>query len=202
MGCLPDDTECGSDEKPAHEVTITRGYWLGQTPVTQAAYERVMGGANPSFSKGADLPVEEVTWDDTRSYCRAVGGRLPTEAEWEYAARAGSTASRYGAIEEISWYGDNSGRKTNSVGKKKANAWKLYDMLGNVWEWTADWYDQSYYATTNITDPQGPSEGTRRTLRGGAWDGDTRSVRVSARNGYEPSSREANVGFRCAGKNP
>ena len=110
---------------------------MGQTPVTQEAYQRVIG-SNPGNFTGARLPVGQVTWDQSKSYCEAVGMRLPTEAEWEYAARAGSPAARYGNLDEIAWYTGNSGSKTHEVGQKKPNDFGLYDMLGNVWQWTAD----------------------------------------------------------------
>jgi formylglycine-generating enzyme required for sulfatase activity len=139
MGCSAGDVEGCHGEEPAHQATITKGFWLGQTEVTQAAYKRVVG-TDPSYSKGAELPVEQVSWDEAQGYCQAAGGRLPTEAEWEYAARAGSPKSRYGNIDRIAWYQSNSGGHTHEVAQKEANAWGLYDMLGNVREWTADWY--------------------------------------------------------------
>jgi formylglycine-generating enzyme required for sulfatase activity len=110
------------------------GFWVGQTPVTQAAYEKLVG-TNPSYFKGSNLPVENVSWTEAESYCKAAGMRLPTEAQWEYAARAGTTGSRYGNLDEIASYGGNSGKQTHPVGTKAPNAWKLYDMLGNVWQW-------------------------------------------------------------------
>ena len=165
MGCSGGDGQCDPDEKPAHRVTITRGFRIGATPVTQAAYQRVIG-SNPSNFKGPQLPVETVSWDDARKYCSAVGMRLPTEAEWEYAARAGTTGARYGELDAIAWYGGNSGSKTHDVGTKQPNAWGLYDMLGNVWQWTADWYGP--YAATAATDPAGAASGERRSLRGGS----------------------------------
>jgi formylglycine-generating enzyme required for sulfatase activity len=139
MGCSEGDTECEDDEKPAHEVTITIGFWLGQTPVTQAAYQRVTG-SNPSHFSGSERPVESVSLNDALRYCVAISGRLPTEAEWEYAARAGSTGARYGDVNEIAWYATNSGGRTHDVGQKQASVFGLYDVLGNVWQWTADWY--------------------------------------------------------------
>jgi len=127
MGCSPGDNLCDDWEKPRHSVTLTKGFWMGQTPVTQAAYQRVMG-TNPSQFRGGQRPVEQVSWDEALDYCKAVGMRLPTEAEWEYAARAGSTASLNGYNN-----GDYLGQ-TYDVARKQPNAWKLYDMLGNVWE--------------------------------------------------------------------
>jgi formylglycine-generating enzyme required for sulfatase activity len=174
MGCSPGDSECESDEKPAHTVTITKGFWMGQTEVTQGAYQQVMH-ANPSHFHGEQLPVEDVSSDDANAYCRAVGMRLPTEAEWEYAARAGSTASRYGDT-------------------KEPNAWKLYDMLGKVSEWTNDRYDKNYYSQSPSQDPPGPSSGGQRAIRGGYG-------RVSSRVRLHFGNRGTRyLGFRCAGE--
>jgi formylglycine-generating enzyme required for sulfatase activity len=193
MGCSPGDSECDEDEKPAHEVTISKGFWLGQTDVTQAAYRRVIG--SNSYSNGDNLPVEQVNWDEARSYCQAIGGRLPTEAEWEYAARAGSTAARYGNLDGIAWYSSSNSNRTYDVGQKQANAFGPYDMLGNVWQWTADWY--AAYQGGGTRDLAGPSSGTERTLRGGS--GVPRNVRVSVRGGRGPGGRNIVVGFRCVG---
>jgi eukaryotic-like serine/threonine-protein kinase len=198
MGCSAGDEDwpCFPDEKPAHEVTITKGFWIGQTPVTQAAYERVMG-KNPSRFKGADRPGEQISWKEAQRYCQAVGGRLPTEAEWEYAARADSPKSRYGALDKIAWYSDNSGQETHPVGQKQPNAWGLYDTLGNVWEWVADWYDDKYYASCPREDPQGPATGKVRVLRGGSWYSDSRSLRAAYRYTSVPGNRHSPIGFRC-----
>lgn len=178
MGCSPGDNDCTNNEKPARQVTITRGFRMGQTEVTQAAYFQVTG-KNPSSFKGANLPIESVSWDAAENYCSAVGGRLPSEKEWEYAARAGTTGSRYGALDSIAWHYDNSGRKTNLVGVKQANAYGLHDMLGNVWEWTADNFDAG-----------------RKIVRGGSWN-DTRYVSASVRGRLEPTFRSSALGFRC-----
>lgn len=184
-GCSPGDNECQDDEKPQEEVTIPQGYWMGQTEVTQAAYQRVVG-SNPSSFKGSQRPVESVTWDEAGAYCGKVGLRLPTEAEWEYAGRAGSRNSRYAEIGSIAWYSGNSGDTTRDAGQKQANSWGLYDMLGNVWEWTSDLNPGT----------------TSRILHGGAWSDDPRIVRVSFRAGDEPTLRVNNIGFRCAGELP
>ena len=199
MGCSPEDSECYDDEKPVREVTLTRGFWMGETEVTQAAYERVMG-SNPSHFKGADLPVEQVSWNDAKKYCEAIRGRLPTEAEWEYAARAGTTGAPHGALNRVAWYEGNSGSKTHAVKQKEANAWGLYDMLGNVWEWVSDWYGEEYYSGGETTDPQGPPNGQRRALRGGSWSSFPRDARVSDRGRSEPSVRDDVSGFRCVGE--
>ena len=185
MGCSPGDKNCGDDEKP-HRVSITKGFWIGQTEVTQAAYARVMKGGNPSSFKGDIRPVETVSWNEADAYCQAVDMRLPTEAEWEYAARASNTNERYGDIDKIAVYNTDS---TATVRSKLPNAWGLYDMLGNVWEWTNDWYDKDYYKNSPKDDPPGPGRGDEKVLRGGAWCNDPRGVRVSYRirgRAYDP----------------
>lgn len=183
MGCSPGDNDCGGDEKPARAVTITKGFWMGQTLVTQAAYQRV-GNKNPSHFHGDRLPVERVTWFEAEAYCEAVQMRLPSEEEWEYAARAGTTTPRYGNLDDIAWYAGNSGNQTHEVGTKQPNAWMLYDMLGNVWEWSADWQIPGQY----------------RMLRGGSRHG-PKDTRVSYRNSsYPPNKRHNFIGFRCIGE--
>jgi formylglycine-generating enzyme required for sulfatase activity len=197
MGCSPGDNEAYDNEKPAREVTITKGFWIGQTPVTQEAYQRVMG-ENPSHFKGANLPVESLTWFEADEYCRAAGGRLPTEAEWEYAARAGNPHSRYGDLEAIAWYKGNSGRQTHEVGQKAPNAWGLYDTLGNVLEWTSDWHADKL--PTAAIDPVGPTSGQSRVARGGSWFGNSTPARASYRVTGGPSDRWIFIGFRCVGE--
>lgn len=196
MGCSETDSECDVHEKPAHRVTISKGFWIGQTLVTQEAYQKVTG-KEPSYFKGAKFPADSVNWEEAQTYCQATGMRLPTEAEWEYAARAGSKASRYGEVGQVAWYGVNSEDKTHDVMQKQPNAWGLYDMLGEVWEWAADWY--AAYGTENVTDPHGPESGKIRVLRGGSWGNGPAFVRASARSGNEPENRSNVVGFRCAG---
>ena len=228
MGCSPGDSECHSDEKPPHEVTITRGFFLGRTEVTEAAYARfasATGRARDSASSNPDLPVVNVSWEDARAYCEWAGMRLPTEAEWEYAARATTTGARYGALDDVAWYGDNSGKKrldtaklwasdranydkvlkdngnrVHAVAGKDPNAWGLYDMLGNVWEWVADWYGDKYYEQKVGLDPVGPQSGQQRVLRGGSWNVSPEYVRVSYRGWYVPTFRLDRIGFRCAGE--
>jgi formylglycine-generating enzyme required for sulfatase activity len=220
MGCSPGDTECGDDEKPAHGVTITKGFWMGQTEVTVAAYRKFVGSTGakmpdaPDFNLGWNdqhMPIVNVSWDDATAFCRWAGGRLPTEAEWEYAARAGSTAARYGPLDEIAWYVDNSGgqhvdseriwredpenyakrltengNNMHDVGQKRPNGFGLYDVLGNVWEWVNDWYDENYYKNSPSQDPSGPARGPMRVWRGGSWSTRPRDVRVSFRAGVHP----------------
>src|SRR5207244_1857641 len=151
--------------------------------------------------RGEKLPVEMVTWSQAKAYCEAVGGRLPTEAEWEYAARAGSDASRYGDLNVIAWHSGNSEDKTHEVGLKQANRWGLHDMLGNVREWVQDWYDEKYYEKSPSTDPTGPASGQSRVIRGGSWFNASRSLRSSNRDtvGYGPAVR-FDIGFRCVWK--
>jgi formylglycine-generating enzyme required for sulfatase activity len=207
MGCSLGDKECKSDEKPAHQVTLTKGFWIGQTEVTVAAYKRFAGSTGaempraPNFNVGwnnQDMPIVSVGWDDATAFCDWAGGRLLTEAEWEYAARAGSTEARYGPIDEVAWYAKNSGGKTQEVGQKRANAFGLYDMLGNVWEWMNDWY--AGYPASPARDPRGPDSGQFRVLRGGDWGSDRGDIRVSKREWDRPADRNSHiVGFRCGG---
>ena len=184
------------DEKPVTRVRISKGFYLGKTEVTQSQWQAVMGD-NPSYSKdgGDDSPVESVSWTDVQKFigkvnARSVGGRyrLPTEAEWEYAARAGTTTDTYAGnvtepngndptVNRIAWYRANSGGRPQQVGQKAPNEFGLYDMLGNVWEWVEDWY--GHYPGGAATDPAGPGSGSARVIRGGNWDliaGDCRSA--------------------------
>jgi formylglycine-generating enzyme required for sulfatase activity len=208
MGCSPGDTECGDNEKPPHQVTIAKGFWLGQTEVTVGAYKRFAGAtfrkmpSAPSFNTGwanDRMPIVEVNWDNADNYCRWAGGRLPTEAEWEYAARGGGTEARYGSLGEVAWYEDNSGAQAHSVGEKQANGFALYDMLGNVSEWVSDRYDEKYYQRSPSQDPAGPASGKLRVIRGLGWDDVHMTVRVSQRQFSDPGGRLSDVGFRCGG---
>jgi formylglycine-generating enzyme required for sulfatase activity len=213
MGCSPGDSRCQDDEKPRHRVTISKGFWIGQTPVTVGAYKRFAEATGRQMPDAPDFnhawanertPMQSLSWDDAQAYCGWAGGRLPTEAEWEYAARGGSTAARYGLIDEVAWYGYNSGVQTHSVGQKRANGFGLYDMLGNVWQWVNDWYGENYYRSSPSQDPTGPASGETRVLRGGCYNSFPWDVRVSRRQNY-PSDRYSyggenwgGVGFRCA----
>ncbi len=201
------DTRVNKDWTP-HEVILTTSFKMGVHEVTQAQYEQVMG-VNPSEFKGADNPVEKASWDDAVEFCRrlsdlpaekAAGNvyRLPTEAEWEYACRAGMTTKySFGDDEsdlgDYAWYGDNSDGSTHPVGGKKPNAWGLYDMHGNVWEWCQDWYWD--YPSGSVTDPRGP-RGLYRVFRGGCWYSTAVSCRSAYRSGYDSSFRISRSGFR------
>ena len=182
------------DEKPIHTVTIS-SFFMDKTEVTQAQYKKVMG-KNPSHFSGCDdCPVERVSWHDATAFAQKVGKRLPTEAEWEYAARggvktnSGSSQTSYAGsndLNSVAWYGDNSGSKTHPVAQKQANALGLYDMSGNVWEWCSDWYSDSYYSESPQNDPQGPNSGSSRVVRGGSWGYLDSSCRVADRNWRPP----------------
>ena len=206
-----------SDELPQHGVTISEAFYLGKYEVTQAQWYEVMG-TNPSEFKsekvGGDSrnhPVENVSWNDVQSFIRKLNEkegttvyRLPTEAEWEYAARAGQSYEYSGSsdVGSVAWYDGNSGNKTHRVGQKRANAWGLYDMSGNVWEWVQDWYDDDYYASSPSTDPRGPSSGSYRVYRGGSWRYDAWFVRVAFRFNLFPGFRYYSLGFRLVRSSP
>jgi formylglycine-generating enzyme required for sulfatase activity len=203
MGCSPGDSQCDADENPRHEVTISRSFELGKYEVTQGQWIKVMA-SNPSNFKGDDrLPVEWVSWNDIQGFIAKLNAfndgyryRLPTEAEWEYAARAGTVGPYYGNLDAVAWHDPNSGNKTHPVGQKQPNGFGLYDMLGNVWEWCSDWYGESYYGSSPATDPKGASSGQSRILRGGSWDDVWWYARVSSRYGVVPGGRDAYIGFR------
>jgi formylglycine-generating enzyme required for sulfatase activity len=206
MGSPDSDSTTWDNEKPQHLVRISRPFYLGVTEMTQAQYERVMG-TNPSRFKEAQLPVEGVSWEDAVAFCGRLSDkegrtyRLPTEAEWEYACRAGSTTKwSFGedvsSLNEYAWYSANSNGTTHSVGEKKANAWGLYDMHGNVWEWCSDWYGG--YASTAMDDPTGPTAGSDRVFRGGVRNGLARDCRSAVRGRSAPAVRSDDLGFRVA----
>ena len=194
-------TAGNSDETPVHTVTIS-SFNMQKTEVTQGQWREVMGTNPSSYSTCGDTcPVETVSWDDIQTFLTTLNARtpgvtyrLPTEAEWEYAARAGTTGETYGALDSIAWYHLNSGGTTHAAAGKQANAWGLYDMIGNVWEWVNDWYGP--YTSASATNPSGPATGSIRVLRGGSWDGDGSSASAAWRaNGY-PANRNGINGFR------
>jgi formylglycine-generating enzyme required for sulfatase activity len=229
MGCTADqEPDCGTDEYPAHDVTLTQGFYMGVTEVTQSEYEAVMG-TNPSYftNCGDDCPVEQVSWDDAVAFANALslldgltpaytvgattewdasadGYRLPSEAEWEYAARANDGTKYAGSdtIEDVAWYYSTSTSTTHPVAELQPNGNGLYDMSGNVWEWTWDFSDRDYYATSPGTDPTGPQSGSDRTMRGGRYGGDADFARVARRVRYAPDFSYSAVGFRLARTNP
>ena len=201
----PMNEEGRNNDERQHEVRISDGFWMGKYEVTQGEWEAVMG-TNPShFSDcGPRCPVESVSWEDTQEFIRRMNAResgsgyvyrLPTEAEWEYGARAGTTGARYGALDAIAWYFANTGAaKTHRVGQKRPNAWDLHDMLGNVWEWTGAWY--GVYPSGTVTDPEGPESGSTRVYRGGSWLNYARHVRSALRGISSPGGRDNDIGFR------
>ena len=213
MGASPEYLEAkpARPRRTGHEVLISNAFYLGRTPVTQAQCQQRMG-SNPSFfsttrgyQTSFDHPVEQVSWNMTQEFNSATGLRLPTEAEWEYACRAGSSTPRYGVLNDIAWHEGNSGEKTHAVATKLPNALGLYDMLGNVWEWCQDfctpWQDQknsvALYptaSTDSFVNPSGPMTGWRRVLRGGSWNTDT----GNQLDGNRPDFIDDDIGFRVA----
>jgi formylglycine-generating enzyme required for sulfatase activity len=200
------DEESSFDaEKPSHTVVLSEGYYLQTTEVTQAQWEAVMGG-NPSAFKAADRPVENVSWEDAVEFLKRLNlkeqgapYRLPTEAEWECACRAGGLEPKNPKdANAVAWWEKNSGGESHQVGQKKANAWGLFDVQGNVDEWLADRYDPKQYVVGARVDPQGSGDGEARAVRGGSWSSSAESLGCANRAGRQPGYRNSNLGFRCA----
>ena len=194
-----------SNEEPIHQVTLST-YSIGETEVTQALWESVMG-SNPSNRGGGNLPVEWVSWNECQTFIEKLNQltgksfRLPTEAEWEYAARGGNKSRGYkysgsNTLGDVAWYDGNSDGKTHEVKTKRANKLGLYDMTGNVWEWCQDWY--AYYEGNSQTNPTGPSSGNTHVIRGGGWGDYYKFCRVSRRNRHDPDYRNGGIGLRLA----
>ncbi|HEY6971646.1 MAG TPA: SUMF1/EgtB/PvdO family nonheme iron enzyme [Candidatus Angelobacter sp.] len=233
MGCARED--CPPNERPVHKVTISQQFWIGTTEVTVAAYKRFSQATNrlmppdavENFTvnpgwKDEQSPIVNVTWNDAAAYCKWAGGALPTEAQWEYAARGGSSSDPYGPLNDIAWTASNSGRehldadalfrddkmhyeqtlrnngnKPHQVAQKRANGFGLYDMIGNVAEWTNDWVDLSYYSHSPENDPAGPSTGQAKIARGGHFLYPNAPNRASKRLWNEPEGKSPIIGFRC-----
>ncbi len=200
------------NEKRTHSVTLTQPFYMGKYTVTQAQYEAVIG-KKPSYVKGAKLPVETVSWNDATEFCNKLNTgssakipkgmevRLPTEAQWEYACRAGTQTHYYSGnlesdLDAVAWYSANSGGQTHPVGEKKANAFGLYDMHGNVCQWCQDWYSSDDDRGSLTRDPQGPATGTVRALHGSSWNDHPRECRSALRNYFIPETRYILYGFR------
>jgi formylglycine-generating enzyme required for sulfatase activity len=217
MGCVPSDTRCAAAEKPRHEVTISKGFWMGRNEVQVGSYQRYVaanksrGARMPAAPldgigwKASDRPIANVHWEDAAAYCSWAGGRLPREAEWEMAARGGKDGDTYPMSSE-----DDSRDKANFDGKKgndifdfaapvrkfDPNPFGLYDLAGNVWEFVSDYYSSNYYTSAPITDPEGPRKGSEHVARGGSYNSDPKEhLRISFRKGF--SGSYPNVGFRC-----
>jgi formylglycine-generating enzyme required for sulfatase activity len=201
----PSSEEHRSSDEDQVDVTLTKGFWMAKTEVTQAQWRAVMG-TSPSRFEGDLLPVETVSWNDCQEFLKKLnamvslsdGGQmqLPTEAQWEYACRAGETGPHPGGgLNEIAWHDGNSENRTHQVGTKRPNAWGLHDMIGNVWEWCGDWYDEDL---ASGTDPKGPSSGSYRVYRGGSWNFNAIYCRAAYRFNYDPGYSNYNFGFRVA----
>ncbi|WP_302428049.1 formylglycine-generating enzyme family protein [uncultured Prevotella sp.] len=204
MGATPEMENPLDDEKPAHQVTLTNDYYIGKYEVTQALWQAVMGNNHSSF-KGDNLPVENVSWKDCQEFLSKLNNttgktfRLPTEAEWEYAARGGKKSRGYqysgsSNLSDVAWYEDNSGNKTHDVGSKQANELGIYDMSGNVWEWCQDKYGK--YSSSSQTNPTGANSGSKRVIRGGSWEIIDWGCRSSCRYGNTPDDRGNSFGLR------
>jgi len=220
MGCSASQQYgCFSFENPVHQVTLTNAFYLGRYEVTQAQWQARMG-SNPSYFQSASTqvpiaqvpqrPVEQVSWNTIQGFLSQTGMRLPTEAEWEYAYRAGTTTAFHGytgqlsgtnadsLLGNIAWFNQQGGYQTRVVGGKLGNGFGLHDMSGNVWEWVNDWWSSNYYSTSPSVNPQGPSSGSSRVLRGGGWGSNSNNCRASVRINHFPDDSGYGIGFRVA----
>jgi formylglycine-generating enzyme required for sulfatase activity len=207
MGCSPGDTHCEANENPRHLVVLP-DFFMTAAKITQAQYTEVVG-ANPSHFVAANgyptcpsCPVETVTWSQAEAFCQAIGGRLPTEAEWEYTARANSPSvfscgDDPVCLSAVAWDFENANAQIHAVAQKLPNQFDLYDMLGDAFEWTGDWYAADTYAALSILDPAGPASGEYRVARGGDWLTKAAALRVSARYAIAPAAASMTLGFRC-----
>ena len=211
MGATSEQEDPYNGEKPAHKVTLTKDYYMGETQVTQVLWETVMGN-NPSCFEGEERPVESVSWNECQEFIRELNRklrsqlhgksfRLPTEAEWEFAARGGNNRCGYqysgsDDLDEVACYSDNSDSETCDVASFEPNELGIYDMSGNVCEWCHDWYGS--YNRSAQTDPKGPSSGSGRVIRGGSWRGVVRVCRLSFRYYRSPDDSDFNLGLRLA----
>ena len=202
-GTSEQSSDAYDDEKPTHSVTLS-SYYICKYEVTQALWRAVMG-SNPSNFKGNNLPVENVSWNDCQTFINRLNSytgrnfRLPTEAEWEFAARGGNYSRHYkysgsNYISDVAWYDGNSGNRTHPIGTKQANELGLYDMSGNVYEWCSDWYGS--YSSYSQNDPTGPNSGSYRVYRGGCWNNSARGCRSSSRCFNAPGDRGDDLGLR------
>jgi sulfatase modifying factor 1 len=211
MGCTPEQgRDCTKWEKPDHLVMVS-SFYIARADVTQAQWDAIMGKDNDlsKHKNCAPCPVDDVSWNDAMDFINRLNQltgkkyRLPTEAEWEFAARGGNQSKGYKYAgsndpDEVEWFDNNSKDTTHPVGQKKPNELDLYDMTGNVWQWCSDWWDEKYYAGLPADNPKGPDHGTERVIRGGSWINYARVCRVSYRIGTLPTKRFSNDGFRLA----
>lgn len=203
MGSPPNEPGSETDNDH-HPVRISKPFYVGKYEVTQQQWQPLMGN-NPSYFQGGAKPVGQVSWNDVQGFLKKAGGglRLPTEAQWEYAARAGSTTKfcfgdAEDSLKDYGWFAANTYRTTRPVGRKKPNVWGLYDMYGNVWEWCSDWYDETYYNESPAADPQGPVSGQERVLRGGSWATSAAYCHSAYRHSNDPSYLYYGYGFRVS----
>ncbi len=206
MGCVEGDSQCQADEKPRHKVYLDE-FKIDKKEVTAGEFKQCVdagkctmpeAGSDYTYNNNKDNhPINGVDWNQAKAYCEWKGKRLPTEAEWEKAARGGTDTIYYcgndsSCLDSIAWYSSNSDSQTHEVGTKKPNSYGLYDMLGNVWEWVADWYDENYYQSSPEKNPKNEAEKSYRVLRGGSW-----VISASNRSWSEPDLRSNARGFRC-----